>query len=204
MPVGSEGIVEERMATLVHEDLASGRGCPSRPLRGLFVQYDAHYGGSPISGSMVVKALVDADWQVDAVFGSDGPMTQRYEQLGCRIRVLAHGQFLLEIFRRRMPAHGDPAATGLDDQRMVHVQRGHGRAADCCPTDDFRSVRTPMEVLFPRVLSRVEQGRRFPRHRVRPADLGSLEFIARVTREAEVLQLCGPAARCWDLSLIHI
>ena len=81
-------------ATLVEQIAESRVHSIPRTQRTLFVQYDAQVGGSPISGSMVVKAMVDADWQVDAVFGSDGPMTQRYEQLGCRIHVLAHGQWL--------------------------------------------------------------------------------------------------------------
>jgi glycosyltransferase involved in cell wall biosynthesis len=60
----------------------------------VFVQFDAHYGGSPISGAMVVRALVAAGWQVDAVFASPGPMTQEYEKMGCYVHILPHGQWL--------------------------------------------------------------------------------------------------------------
>ncbi len=59
-----------------------------------FVQYDAQPGGSPISGLMVVKALREADWRVEAVFASPGPMVAQYEELGCRVHVLPHGQWL--------------------------------------------------------------------------------------------------------------
>lgn len=43
---------------------------------------------------MVVEALRDAGWKVDAVFGSDGSMCAKYRELGCAIHVLSHGQWL--------------------------------------------------------------------------------------------------------------
>ncbi|MCL4194584.1 MAG: glycosyltransferase family 4 protein [Thermoguttaceae bacterium] len=59
-----------------------------------FVQYDAQPGGSPISGLMVVNALRNTGWRVEAVFAAPGPMTSQYEELGCRVHVLPHGQWL--------------------------------------------------------------------------------------------------------------
>ena len=95
--------------------------CPTRSFRALFVQYDAQVGGSPISGAMVVGALVDAGWQIDAVFASDGPMIRRYEELGCRAHVLAHGQWLRggSAWRRARRWGRELGATG----RFVRLMR---------------------------------------------------------------------------------
>lgn len=78
--------------------LCDGVGKAAKPVRqqstALFIQYDAQPGGSPISGLMVVKALEQAGWRVEAVFASPGPMTLQYEELGCRVHILPHGQWL--------------------------------------------------------------------------------------------------------------
>lgn len=85
-----ERIVELNMPRLPARK--ESRAC-CRPVC-LFIQYDARPGGSPTSGLMVVRALEQAGWRVEAVFAAPGPMMAQYEELGCRVHVLPHGQWL--------------------------------------------------------------------------------------------------------------
>jgi len=60
----------------------------------LFVQFTAEQSGSPISGLMTVKGLLRNGWQVDVVFGRSGPIARQYQESGCTVHLLAHGDWL--------------------------------------------------------------------------------------------------------------
>ena len=81
-------------------DAAGGNGSRSRAV--LFVQYTAEMTGSPISGHMIVAALLADGWNVEAVFSDSGPCHELYAKAGCSIHRLPHGTWLLggTTFRR--------------------------------------------------------------------------------------------------------
>lgn len=64
------------------------------PLRVLLVQHASIMNGSTVSGQIVAQGFREAGWQVDVVFGSDGPALAQYENLGCRVHVIPHRNWL--------------------------------------------------------------------------------------------------------------
>jgi hypothetical protein len=87
-----------------------------------------------------------------------------------------------------MPADRAPATPGGHDERVVHSQRHHGRPTDRGRAFDLCSVEAPGEVILPALLSWVEQRRRFLRERIDGANDVRLEFVARPTRQTDVIE----------------
>ena len=60
----------------------------------LFVQYSGNPSGSTISGLLAVKGFLERGWEVDAVFGFEGPYIREYAESGCRVHVVEHRNWL--------------------------------------------------------------------------------------------------------------
>jgi len=60
----------------------------------LFAQYTAQPSGSPISGLIIVRRLVQEGWKVLAAFGVDGGISDSYRRAGCDVVIAPHGQWL--------------------------------------------------------------------------------------------------------------
>lgn len=58
------------------------------------VQYSSNFGGSTISGEMIAHAMLEEGWELDIVFGFEGPFVQRMSGPKCRTHVSAHGNWL--------------------------------------------------------------------------------------------------------------
>lgn len=89
----------------------------------VFVQHCPQFGGSPISGLVSVRALMDAGMKVNAVFGSEGPFVERYREAGCEVDVIPHKSWLnpagLFRFVRNWPLHRRAAKSFADFFRQV-------------------------------------------------------------------------------------
>lgn len=96
---------------------------------------------------------------------------------------------------RRMPSGDCPAHSNRHDARMIHVQRGSGGPADCCPTDDLPKVLAPAKMALPPIESWVEEPHLTPGHDVFRRSPVAFEIIAVRTGEAEVLGF-RQTARC--------
>lgn len=60
----------------------------------LFVQHCSERTGSTLSGLLVAEGFRNAGWDVDVVFGFDGPLISAFSELGCTTRVIAHKNWL--------------------------------------------------------------------------------------------------------------
>lgn len=88
---------------------------------------------------------------------------------------------------RGMPADPDPAATGFDDGRMIHMEGFHGGTSDRRETHDYRTIAAPAEVLAPDLEPWMEQSHALPRQGVLCICLGSLELVTAMARHTEVV-----------------
>ncbi len=96
-------------------------------------------------------------------------------------------------FFGRMPADGDPALPGFDQQWPIELQRLDGGAANGCEPDHQRAVFFPAKMLLPNLGARVEQGRYGPAERVASLGLNALAFIAWPTGGPQVVTGMAPA-----------
>ena len=55
----------------------------------------------------------------------------------------------LVVFRRRVPTDRNPTSASCNNQRMIHRQRGDGRASDGSQPDNLRTVGTPRKMVRP-------------------------------------------------------
>ncbi len=59
-----------------------------------FAQYSSNFGGSTVSGELIVKEMVRRDWSVDVYFGFDGPFVQSMKGPLCNTHVIPHKNWL--------------------------------------------------------------------------------------------------------------
>jgi len=78
---------------------------PSTQRSIVFVQYSSNYGGSTISGMMVVRALLEQGWKVHVVFGFPGVFESIMQEAGCTTEVIEHQNWLRSPSMLRFPRH---------------------------------------------------------------------------------------------------
>jgi hypothetical protein len=88
------------------------------------------------------------------------------------------------VLRRRMPADGDPTATSLDNQRIVHIQGQARGTADGRDSHNLSAVQTPAKVVPPAIAAGMEEPHLLAGHRVSRLGLCAFELVTRMTSEA--------------------
>ena len=87
-----------------------------------------------------------------------------------------------------MPAHTDPTAAGVYDDRVVHIQGNDRRPANGGRSDKQCPGLIPLEMIRPTLLPGMKQGHRFSSQRILGMGSAAFELVATTASKAEVFK----------------